>query len=120
MLEPNLSTPARTSAGTCILKTMGRMKETRPSTIEYGDAFALIAEMARDFAEAQDFDGVLARALGSIVSHVGAEAGSLWILDAAVGELACITCVGPSLIVGMRLPASTGCPTPSSAPHRKQ
>ncbi len=84
------------------------MKDTRPSTIEYGDAFALIAEMARGFAEARDFDGVLARALGSIASHVGAEAGSLWILDAGVGELSCITCVGPSLIAGMRLPVSEG------------
>ncbi len=34
--------------------------DTRPTTIEYGDAFALIAEMARGFAEARDFDGVLA------------------------------------------------------------
>ena len=84
------------------------MKDTRPSTIEYSDAFALIAEMARGFAEARDFDSVLARALGSIASHVGAEAGSLWILDAGVGELTCTACVGPNQIVGMRLPSSEG------------
>ncbi len=29
-------------------------RDARPSTIEYGDAFALIAEMARGFAKARD------------------------------------------------------------------
>ena len=84
------------------------MADLEAATIEYGDAFALIAEMARGFAEARNFDGVLERALGSIASHVGAEAGSLWILDDGVGELVCTTCVGPNPIVGTRLPASEG------------
>ncbi len=77
-------------------------------SIDYSDAFSLIGEMARGFAEGRDFEATLTQALSSIASHVGAEAGSLWILDEEANELACMACVGPNPITGMKLPATEG------------
>ena len=73
---------------------------------EYDDAFRLLAEMTQDFADSMDLDGTLSKALGSIALHVGAEAGSLWLLEG--DELACVASVGASPITGMRLAASQG------------
>jgi sigma-B regulation protein RsbU (phosphoserine phosphatase) len=77
-------------------------------SFDYGDAFALIGEMARGFAAGRDFATTLAQALSSIASHVRAEAGSLWILDEVAQELVCMACVGPNPITGMRLSATEG------------
>lgn len=74
----------------------------------YEDAFALLAELTQHFAEALELDRTLERALESIASHVGAEAGSLWLVEAEGQELTCAACVGPNPITGMRLPVSEG------------
>jgi sigma-B regulation protein RsbU (phosphoserine phosphatase) len=75
---------------------------------DYGDGFALLAEMTRDFAASLDLEATLRRALDSIVRHVGAEAGSLWMLEPGGRELACVASAGASPITGARLPAGEG------------
>jgi sigma-B regulation protein RsbU (phosphoserine phosphatase) len=74
----------------------------------YEGAFALLAELTQDFAEALDVESTLERALASISTHVGAEAGSLWLLDEPEANVSCMACVGPSPITGMRLPVTEG------------
>lgn len=74
----------------------------------YEGAFALLAELTQHFAEALELDRTLERALESIANHVGAEAGSLWLVEAEGQELVCAACVGPNPITGMRLPVSEG------------
>jgi sigma-B regulation protein RsbU (phosphoserine phosphatase) len=75
---------------------------------DYAGAFALLAEMTRDFAASLDLDATLRRALDSIARHVGAEAGSLWMLEPGGGELLCVASVGTSPITGARLPVAEG------------
>jgi sigma-B regulation protein RsbU (phosphoserine phosphatase) len=74
----------------------------------YDEAFALLAEMTQHFGHSADLEATLGRALGSIAAHVGAEAGSLWLLDPEARELACEASVGPHPITGLRLPANEG------------
>jgi sigma-B regulation protein RsbU (phosphoserine phosphatase) len=74
----------------------------------YEGAFALLAELTQHFAEALELDRTLERALESIAGHVGAEAGSLWLIEAEGLEIACAACVGPNPITGMRLSISEG------------
>jgi len=75
---------------------------------EVESAFALLAEMTRSFAESQDLDATLEQALASIVKHLDAEAGSLWLLDLEREELHCRASVGPNSITGIQLPMTTG------------
>jgi sigma-B regulation protein RsbU (phosphoserine phosphatase) len=75
---------------------------------EYDDAFRLLAEMSQDFADSMDLDRTLRNALQSITRYVGAEAGSLWLVESEGSELACLASVGANPITGMRLPASKG------------
>ena len=76
--------------------------------IDVDSAFALLADMTQGFAEAQDVETTLSRALASIAELVGAEAGSLWLVDDPARETVCQACVGPNPITGMRLPVSEG------------
>jgi sigma-B regulation protein RsbU (phosphoserine phosphatase) len=76
--------------------------------IDVDSAFALLADMSQGFAEAQDVETTLERALASIAELVGAEAGSLWLVDEPQHESVCQACVGPNPITGMRLPVSEG------------
>ena len=71
-------------------------------------AFALIADMARGFSESSCVETTLLQALTSIASLVGAEAGSLWVVDDSGTALTCQASVGPSSITGARLPVSEG------------
>jgi sigma-B regulation protein RsbU (phosphoserine phosphatase) len=71
-------------------------------------AFALLADMTHDFARALDLEPALRRALDSIASQLGAEAGSLWLLDRAGKELTCHASVGPVAIDGARIALSQG------------
>ena len=75
---------------------------------DYEDAFALLAEMTQDFADSLDIETTFERALASIAAHVGAEAGSLWLLEDDGQQVACRACVGPNPITGLRLPVSEG------------
>jgi len=74
----------------------------------YQGAFALLAEMTQNFAGALDLQGTLERALASIAHHVGATAGSLWVVESAGAEVACVACVGPNPITGLRLSVNEG------------
>ena len=71
-------------------------------------AFALLADMTQDFAQALDIEPALRRALDSIASQLGAEAGSLWLLDGSGEELTCRASVGPVAIDGARISLSQG------------
>ncbi len=75
---------------------------------DYRGAFALLAELTQNFAGALDLQGTLERALASIAGHVGAEAGSLWLVEADGAEVACLASWGPNPITGLRLPVSEG------------
>ncbi|MEE2676955.1 MAG: GAF domain-containing SpoIIE family protein phosphatase [Myxococcota bacterium] len=75
---------------------------------QFEGAFALLAELTQHFAEALNLERTLERALESIAAHVGAEAGSLWLVENDGQELACAACVGPNPITGLRLPVSEG------------
>jgi sigma-B regulation protein RsbU (phosphoserine phosphatase) len=86
----------------------GHVAGSVPGSSDYAGAFALLAEMTRDFAGSFDQDATLRRALGSIARYVGAEAGSLWMLEPGGAELACVASVGPSPITGARLATSEG------------
>ncbi len=75
---------------------------------EIESAFALLAEMTRNFAESQDLEATLEQALASIAKHLNAEAGSLWLLDLECEDLHCRASVGPNPITGIRLPMTKG------------
>jgi len=75
---------------------------------EIENAFALLAEMTRSFAESQDLEATLKHALASIARQLDAEAGSLWLLDLEREELHCRASVGPNPIAGLRLPMTKG------------
>jgi sigma-B regulation protein RsbU (phosphoserine phosphatase) len=64
--------------------------------------------MTQAFAAASDLESALAGALGSIAHHVGAEAGSLWLVESQGREVACVASVGSTPIQGLRLPVSEG------------
>jgi len=86
----------------------GHVAESVPASGDYEGAFALLAEMTHDFAGSLDLDATLCRALDSIARHVGAEAGSLWMLEPGGSELLCVASVGASPITGVRLGAGEG------------
>ena len=50
-------------------------------TQDIAGAFALMAEMTREFTASLDIETALAQALTRIATHLDAEAGSLWLLD---------------------------------------
>ncbi|MCB2108028.1 MAG: SpoIIE family protein phosphatase [Rhodobacteraceae bacterium] len=79
---------------------------TGPAEIK--DHLALIAEMTREFTATHTLDSVSMKALERITAFVGAEASSMFLLDADSGELVCNACFGPVNITGLRLPPGTG------------
>lgn len=80
----------------------------RESSRAGDDAMELLAAMGRDFASTLDIESTLAGALRRIADHVGAEAGALFMLDAAGRHLRCHACVGPTDIVGLTIDADRG------------
>lgn len=81
---------------------------TQLGAVDYQGAFALLAEMTHDFAVAMNLETTLERGLESIAAHVGAEAGSLWLLENEDREIVCQASVGPSPITGLRLGIDEG------------
>ena len=75
---------------------------------ELSGALGLLAEMTRRFADSVEFTAALAAALDSIVSQLGAQAGSLWLVDEEASEIVCEASVGPMRITGLRLPLEKG------------
>ncbi|MGI9590319.1 MAG: SpoIIE family protein phosphatase, partial [Myxococcota bacterium] len=85
------------------------MAEARKlDTTDLENAFAVLAEMTQQFADAMDLEKTLVLGLESIAGHVGAEAGSLWLLENDDREVACQASVGPNPITGLRLSVSEG------------
>ena len=72
------------------------------------DHLSLVADMTRDFADSRDIDAALARGLSRIASKLRAEAASLFVLDAATGDLVCRACTGPVDIKGLRISSEVG------------
>lgn len=83
-------------------------QDASSDAIDLIGAFALVAETTREFANSRDLDSTLARALNLIVDQLGAEAGSLWLLDDAGTVLTCSASAGPNRITGMEVPVSKG------------
>lgn len=75
---------------------------------DYEGALALIAEMTHGFASSADPEETVGHALGSIMQLVGAEAGSLWLLEEETNELHCLASLGSRPITGLRLPRGEG------------
>jgi sigma-B regulation protein RsbU (phosphoserine phosphatase) len=78
---------------------------------EHGDLtgpFELLAEMTQVFADSRDIERTLERALVTIGEQLGAEAGSLWLIEEDGETLECHASVGPETITGARLPMSQG------------
>ena len=71
-------------------------------------AFGLLAEMTRRFADSLEIEPVLLPALKSICSEIGAEAGSLWLVDEETDEVVCRACVGSHEMTGLRLALDHG------------
>jgi sigma-B regulation protein RsbU (phosphoserine phosphatase) len=68
----------------------------------------LIAGMAQDFATSRDLDATLQQALERITRHIGAEGGSLFLLNGSGDELLCHASTGPVPMTGVRLDPSEG------------
>jgi sigma-B regulation protein RsbU (phosphoserine phosphatase) len=79
-----------------------------PEGSDFAGAFALLAEMTRDFAATLDIESTLERALARIAEHLHAEAGSLWLVSPDGSELECKACVGPNPITGLTLSVDHG------------
>ncbi|MGB0669876.1 MAG: ATP-binding SpoIIE family protein phosphatase [Rhodospirillales bacterium] len=72
------------------------------------DQLALLAAMARDFAESLDIEETLKRGLERITDHLNAAGGALFLLNEAGDRLRCEACVGATEITGLELPADAG------------
>ncbi|MHC8510172.1 MAG: SpoIIE family protein phosphatase [Rhodospirillales bacterium] len=68
----------------------------------------LLADMAASFASHSDLDETLLVALRSITEHVGAEAGSLFMLEDGETKLRCHASIGAVDVAGLEIGASQG------------
>lgn len=75
---------------------------------EYAGSLELLAEMGQDFAASLDIGETLRHALARVTAYLGAEAGSLFLLEDDGGEIVCRACDGPVDISGIRLAAGHG------------
>jgi sigma-B regulation protein RsbU (phosphoserine phosphatase) len=86
-----------------------QLAEARPPVTGHpAEDLDLVAEMTGDFARSRDIEETLRRGLARIVDRVGAEAASLFLLDADSGNLICRACVGPADVTGLKLPPGNG------------
>lgn len=85
---------------------------------DLADELDMVAEMAIHFATSRDIEDALRLGLNRIVRRMGAEAGSLFLVEEAgaadgasepgKGGILCQACVGPVNITGLRLPLGIG------------
>ena len=68
----------------------------------------LIARLIHEFVATMDLDATLRRAVALVTDHVGAEAGSLFLLDENGREIRCHACCGPGDITGTKLSIDEG------------
>ncbi len=76
--------------------------------MDWAGAFELVAEMTRQFADTLEIETALIQALSKITEHLGAEAGSLWLLDESGESLVCHASIGPNQVTGVSLPVTEG------------
>lgn len=69
---------------------------------------ALLATIGWDFAAAADLTLTLNNAIRRTMEHLGAEAGSIFLLDASATLLECKACAGPLDITGLKLASGKG------------
>ncbi|GJM09017.1 MAG: hypothetical protein DHS20C11_12930 [Lysobacteraceae bacterium] len=87
------------------------MAEVEPTTKAPPDAqaqLALLSDLTRGFASSLDIDDTLKVAIGRICDHLGAAAGSVFLLDADTDQLVCRACFGPVDVLGLRLDLKAG------------
>ncbi|MHC8510404.1 MAG: SpoIIE family protein phosphatase [Rhodospirillales bacterium] len=75
---------------------------------EIGSHLDLLADMAASFASHRDLDETLLVALRSITEHVGAEAGSLFMLEDNETKLRCQASIGAVDVTGLEIGAAQG------------
>src|SRR5262249_9772432 len=68
----------------------------------------LIARLIHEFVATMDLHATLRRAVALVMAHVGAEAGSLFLLGENGREIRCHACCGPSDITGTKLSIDEG------------
>lgn len=73
-----------------------------------GRALAFLADLSQTLAVSLDLRQTLDEAINRIAEFMGAEAASLFLLDADGETLECRVCVGPVDLTGLRLPVGQG------------
>jgi len=73
-----------------------------------GELAAMLAELAQDFASSLDVEETLQHAVDQIITHLHAEAASIFLLDDARHTLVCRKCAGPVDVTGLRLRKNEG------------
>ncbi|OAN52324.1 serine/threonine protein phosphatase [Paramagnetospirillum marisnigri] len=68
----------------------------------------LMIEMTGDFAQSQDVEATLRLGLARVAERLGAEAASLFLLEADSGDLVCHASIGPTEVIGLRLAPGRG------------
>jgi phosphoserine phosphatase RsbU/P len=68
----------------------------------------LLADLFREFTKTPNLNQSLNRALADIVESVGAEAGSMFLIDAGKNKLVCMAAFGPVDVTGMELDIDQG------------
>lgn len=68
----------------------------------------LMIEMTSEFAQTQDVEITLRVGLTRVTERLGAEAGSLFLLEPDTGELVCHASIGPTEVAGLRLAPGKG------------
>ena len=73
-----------------------------------GELAAMLAELTQDFASSLNVEETLQHAVDQIITHLHAEAASIFLLDDARRALVCRKCAGPVDITGLRLHPDEG------------
>jgi sigma-B regulation protein RsbU (phosphoserine phosphatase) len=75
---------------------------------DFAGAFALLAEMTRDFGSSLEIENILERGLGRIAENLHAEVGSLWLVSPDGKQIECKASVGPDPITGLTISIDQG------------
>ena len=86
----------------------GGKKQSRPRGRSLDTQLGLIARMSQEFASSLDVDVTLDKALGEITQHIGAEGGTVFLIDESGEQLVCRASSGPEKLVGIRLSVNEG------------
>ena len=73
-----------------------------------GELAAMLAALTQDFASSLNVEETLQHAVDQIITHLRAEAASIFLLDETRRALVCRKCAGPVDITGLRLQPDEG------------